>query len=62
MKAMRLGSMIILYIKWVSKMSCSKCGGDIIGDGYTSPMHCEYAEYDGIECDAGIVECDFEED
>jgi hypothetical protein len=44
-------------------MTCSKCGGDIIGDGYTSPMHCEYAETDvGTECDAEITECDFEED
>ena len=44
-------------------MNCSKCGGDIIGDGYSSVMYCEYAEPDyGTECDAGIIECDFEEE
>lgn len=22
-------------------MKCNKCGGDMIGDGYTTPYHCE---------------------
>jgi len=24
--------------------SCKNCGGDMIGDGYTSVIHCEYAD------------------
>jgi hypothetical protein len=46
-------------------MSCPKCGGDIIGDGYTSVMHCEYAEdseYEYHEPDANPVWCNFEEE
>jgi uncharacterized protein (DUF983 family) len=45
-------------------MPCPKCGGDMIGDGYTSVMHCEYAEFDytEYEADAGPVLCDYEED
>ena len=45
-------------------MKCPKCGGDIIGDGYTSVMHCEYAddeEYEHCEPDADVVLCNFEE-
>lgn len=46
-------------------MNCTKCGGDIIGDGYTSPMHCEFAdeeEYEFDEPDCNVIECDFEEE
>jgi len=46
-------------------MSCSKCGGDMIGDGYTLVYHCEYAEeakYEFHEPDADPVECDFKEE
>lgn len=25
-------------------MKCEKCDGDILGDGYTTPMGCENAE------------------
>lgn len=44
--------------------SCIKCGGDMIGDGYTSVMHCEYADestYESHEPDASPVYCDFED-
>ncbi len=39
---------------------CNKCGGELIGDGYTSVVHCENADEDmycGLEPDANIVEC-----
>lgn len=45
-------------------MTCSKCGGDMLGDGYTVVKHCEYAEEDDYkyrEPDAWPVECDFED-
>tara|TARA_R100001594_G_C3904841_1_gene231822 strand:- start:14 stop:184 length:171 start_codon:yes stop_codon:yes gene_type:complete len=41
---------------------CSKCNGALIGDGYTTVMHCENADEDkyyGKEPDAKVVECDF---
>ena len=41
---------------------CPKCGGNMIGDNYTTAVHCEFAELpDGIEADGGPVYCDFEE-
>lgn len=43
--------------------TCSKCGGDMIGDGYTTVSHCENADEDKYwnhEPDANPVECDFE--
>ena len=42
-------------------MSCIKCGGDIVGDGYSTPMRCEYAEDKENTPDADITYCDFEE-
>lgn len=43
----------------VAEGTCSVCGGDLLGDGYTSVVRCENAEVgDGVECDAGVVECD----
>lgn len=45
--------------------TCSKCGGTMLGDGYTTPFHCEFADeskYELTEPDAPPVECDFEED
>lgn len=27
-------------------MKCSKCGGDMAGDGYVDVIHCENAEYE----------------
>ena len=41
---------------------CSKCNGELVGDGYTTVMHCENADenqYYGKEPDAEVVECDF---
>lgn len=46
-------------------MSCPNCGGDVHGDGYTSVMHCEYAdesEYEYAAPDEGPFYCDFEEE
>ena len=43
---------------------CNNCNGDIIGDGYNSVMHCEYADDDKVQfCagDEGPVLCDYEE-
>ena len=35
------------------------CGGDTIGNGYTSPMHCENADVpDYAEPDSGPWECE----
>jgi hypothetical protein len=42
-------------------MQCVKCGGDLIGDGWTLVIHCENAKEDmycGLEPDADIVECE----
>jgi len=46
-------------------MCCVKCGGDMVGDGYTTVTHCEYAEeefYEYHEPDAGPIFCNFEEE
>lgn len=46
-------------------MKCIKCGGDMIGDGYTSIMHCEYAneaDYEFHEPDASPVYCNYIDD
>lgn len=46
-------------------MICIKCGGDMVGDGYTSVMHCEYADettYEFHEPDASPVYCNYEEE
>ncbi len=42
-------------------MSCPICGGDLIGDGYSSVIHCENANervYEFHESDAPMVLCD----
>ncbi len=42
---------------------CPKCGGDEIGDGYTSVIHCEYTDeskYEGMAPDEGPVWCDYD--
>ena len=44
--------------------TCPKCGGTIIGDGYTSVRHCEFADDDKIfesEPDAPVILCDFQD-
>ena len=42
---------------------CTKCGGALVGDGYTSVQHCENIDVsgDGFEPDAGPIMCDFKE-
>lgn len=43
-------------------MNCIKCGGDMVGDGYTLVDHCEYADeadYEFHEPDAGPVYCKY---
>jgi len=43
---------------------CSKCGGELLGDGVTEVLKCEFAEEKksiGREGDSGVVECDFAE-
>ena len=45
--------------------NCKNCGGDMIGDGYTSVIHCEYADHELIdlcEPDCSPIFCDFKED
>jgi len=46
-------------------IACINCGGEMIGDGYTSVDHCENADdqlYEFHEPDAGPVYCEFESD
>ena len=39
-------------------MNCPICGGTMIGDGYTTPIHCENVELDPwIEADFGPIYC-----
>ena len=39
-------------------MSCPVCGGTMIGDGYTTPIHCENVDLDPwIEPDFGPIYC-----
>jgi len=40
--------------------TCPNCGGDIIGDGYYTAQHCEFADeedYEFNEPDAPIIYC-----
>ena len=38
--------------------TCPHCGGNILGDGYTSPMACENANVpEDRECDASVLLC-----
>ena len=41
-------------------MRCPICGGTMVGDGYTTLRHCEFArdeDIEGKEPDAGPVYC-----
>jgi hypothetical protein len=39
--------------------SCPVCGGNLIGNGYNSPLRCEFAEVpDYVECDSGPWYCE----
>jgi hypothetical protein len=42
---------------------CPKCGGTILGDGYSEPTYCEFADYplDSIP-DGPTILCDYVED
>ena len=44
-------------------MTCIKCGGTMIGDGYHSPIHCEFIDISHLclEADANPVYCNFRE-
>lgn len=44
---------------------CTKCNGDMVGDGYSTVMRCEYAEEDSYAYhapDAIPVMCDYKEE
>lgn len=41
-------------------ITCSNCGGEIIGDGFNMVRHCEYAEVDiSFPPDSELVLCVF---
>lgn len=45
---------------WNQKDTCPSCGGDLIGDGYTSVIHCEEVDPDPwLEPDANPVYCNY---
>lgn len=39
------------------KTICPNCGGLLLGDGFTTVIHCENADSFGVEPDAEIVLC-----
>ena len=46
-------------------MKCIKCGGDMLGDGFSTVLRCEYAEeeqYEYSEPDANPVWCEYTAD
>lgn len=43
-------------------MQCRDCGGNMIGDGYTVVLHCEFTDPDPIEPDADPVYCNYQEE
>jgi len=49
-----------------SEFQCQKCGGDMMGDGYTRALICEFVpdtdETDAREADANPLYCSFEDD
>ena len=45
--------------------NCKKCNGGMVGDGYTTVLHCEDADPDKVMCaepDADPVLCNYKED
>lgn len=51
------------YIANAVPTTCVCCGGRLIGDGYQTVVHCEYAEdIESYEPDSGIVFCTHKED
>lgn len=44
-------------------MRCKKCNGDMIGDGYTTVVRCEYVEYPlDVEPDGNPIYCDYKDE
>lgn len=44
-------------------MNTCKCGGTLVGNGFTEVVHCEFAEVTSdIECDAPVIFCDYQEE
>ena len=48
----------------VARSSCPACGGQLVGDGYTTVVHCESLDVigEGLEPDAPPVYCNFDEE
>ena len=47
-----------------SLTTCPNCGGDLLGDGYHTVIHCENADYDRVESfepDANPIYCEEKE-
>lgn len=45
---------------WNQKDVCPHCNGDLVGDGYTSVIHCEEVDPDPwLEPDANPVYCNY---
>jgi len=42
--------------------TCPVCGGFMVGDGYTTVLHCEGTDPDPVEPDAEPIYCNFEEE
>ena len=39
---------------------CPKCGGTMVGDGYTMVSHCENVDVpQGVEADAPAIYCEY---
>ncbi len=44
-------------------MYCKNCNGTMIGNGFTTPIHCEYVDLpNDVEADSGPHFCNFEEE
>ena len=45
-----------------SEYQCNVCGGTMVGDGYTSPLVCEYVDdYEPREADSNPLYCTLED-
>lgn len=43
------------------ELTCPYCGGTVLGDGFTTPLHCENADeasYQDKEPDANVTYCE----
>ena len=53
----------LLYQAYTA-FACPHCGGTILGDGYTTVIHCEFADEAEVwqaESDANPIWCDFDD-